>query len=214
MPRFDLVLLDLDGTLTDPLEGIASSINHALRVVGHPELSLANVAAYIGPPIDVAFQSIMDSNDEAAIRQLVEEYRKHYGAVGYSQNEMYPHIAEVLEHLVSHGQRIAVCTSKRQDFALKILALFEIDHLFDFVCGGDIGVAKTQQIASLCRRGIASDASVMIGDRAVDVVAARANGLMSAGVLWGYGSRTEIEAERPDFMLSDPQELVQLASSI
>jgi phosphoglycolate phosphatase len=207
----DVLLFDLDGTLSDPLVGIGRSINYALSHFGYPELPLSQLAVHVGPPLDQAFSSITGLRSSSALDGLVAKYRERYGEIGYSENVLYPGIPEALHSLAGAGIPLGVCTSKRVDFAEKILELFGLRSYFSFVCGGEIGMQKWQQIQNLLANGTVSQSTVMIGDRAVDISAAHRNGLPAAGVLWGYGSREELDAEQPRYLFSAPQELLGLA---
>lgn len=208
----DLILFDLDGTLSDPLEGFGRSMNYALTHFGHAPLELAEFATYIGPPIDGAFRTLAGVNGESEINAYVAKYRERYADVGYAENVLYPGVAESLQRLSDAGVPMAVCTSKRSDFARKILAMFGLLQHFRYVSGGDVGMQKWQQMASLCAKGMASKASIMVGDRAVDMVAAHRNGLTAAGVLWGYGSREELAQEAPLHLFGSPFDLPTLAT--
>jgi phosphoglycolate phosphatase len=205
----DLILFDLDGTLSDPLEGIGRSINYALDHFGYGQLKLSEVAKYVGPPLDETFKEI--TGNEAEVKALVAKYRERYGDIGYSENILYPGVAEMLLELQAANIPIALCTSKRQDFAEQILEMFELIHYFRFISGGEIGVHKSQQIKSLLLQGKVSKSTVMIGDRAVDMIAAHKNGLNAGGVLWGYGSQAELLNEMPLYLFNSPSELMQLA---
>ena len=203
----DLLLFDLDGTLTDPIEGIGRSINFALKAAGHEERTLADLARFIGPPLDETFAELVGSADAEVIAALVASYRERFGDVGYAENLVYPGIREALETLRERGARMAICTSKRRDFADKILRLFDLREHFLFISGGDVGISKWQQIEALRVDGLVSSDSVMIGDRGVDITAAHRNGLTAAAVLWGYGPREELEREDPRYVLASPDEL-------
>lgn len=203
----DLILFDLDGTLTDPLLGIGRCFNYALAHFGYPERELANLASRIGPPLDQSFTVLTGSTDPAHLGELVRKYRERYGDIGYAENEIYPGIAPALARLQAAGARLAVCTSKRTDFAERILDLFEIRQYFEFVSGGEVGLPKWQQMADLIAAGRASTASVMVGDRCYDMQAASRNGLAAAGVLWGFGSQAELAEEAPRYLLREPSEL-------
>jgi phosphoglycolate phosphatase len=205
----DLILFDLDGTISDPLEGIGRSINYALAHFGYEPLKLSELAKYVGPPLDETFKEI--TGNEAECKALAAKYRERYGDVGYTENILYPGMAEVLLKLQTANVPIALCTSKRQDFAERILEMFELIHYFRFISGGEIGVNKSQQIKSLLLQGQVSKSTVMIGDRAVDIIAAHKNGLNAGGVLWGYGSQDELLNETPLYLFSSPSELMQLA---
>jgi phosphoglycolate phosphatase len=208
---YDVLLFDLDGTLSDPLVGIGRSINYALAHFGHPELPLSQLAVHVGPPLDQAFSAITGLRSSSALGGFVAKYRERYGEIGYSENVLYPGIPEALHSLAGAGIPLGVCTSKRTDFAEKILELFGLRSYFTFVCGGEIGTQKWQQIQDLLANGAVSQSTVMVGDRAVDISAAHRNGLHAAGVLWGYGSREELAAEQPRYLFSAPQELLGLA---
>jgi len=208
MPH-DFILFDLDGTLSDPQLGIGRSINHALERHGFMPLAAGAVSRYIGPPLDESFRVITGRDDDATIHALVATYRERYGDIGYAENLLYAGIPEALTTLADAGLPLGLCTSKRRDFACKILALFQLDHLFRFVDGGEIGVHKWQQIAALRAAGQVSEQSLMVGDRAVDMVAAHRNGLAAAGVLWGHGSRDELQAESPRYLLEAPTEITR-----
>ncbi|GAB7128430.1 HAD family hydrolase [Silvimonas sp. JCM 19000] len=208
--NYDLILFDLDGTLSDPEQGIGRSINHALERFGYPLQAADQISRWIGPPLDVSFRSITGSDSAAHIAELVACYRERYGDIGYAENVLYAEIPAALQALADAGVPMGVCTSKRADFADRILRLFELERYFGFISGGEIGVHKWQQIEALKAAGTVSNASLMIGDRAVDITAAKRNGLSSAGVLWGHGSREELLAENPDWLFASPTELRQL----
>lgn len=205
-----LILFDLDGTLSDPQVGITRSINHALRTHGHAERSVAELLPCIGPPLDESFRVLTGRDDEAHIHALVHSYRVRYGAVGYAENEIYPEVADTLAALAAAGARMGLCTSKRVDFAERILQLFGLRQHFGLVSGGEIGLQKWQQLAALQAAGQVPPDTLMIGDRAVDLVAAHRNGLRSGAVMWGHGSRDELMAEAPHRVFERPSEWLAL----
>jgi len=204
-------VFDLDGTISDPAVGIGRSINHALRCFDYPAISARDVSKFIGPPLDDTFRRIVGSATEERIVGLVAKYRERYAEIGYSENVIYPGMVEVLGCLDEAGIGLALCTSKRSDFAERILARFGIRDRFRVLSGGDIGISKEKQLADLLDRRLIDKSSIMIGDRAVDIAAAKANGLRSAGVLWGHGSLEELRAASPDFLLASPHALLEHA---
>lgn len=207
----DILIFDLDGTISDPKEGIVKSINYALENFDFEPRSDAEIAAFIGPPLDKTFESLTSVSDSKLILSLVSKYRERYADVGYSENLLYDGIRESLLVLHNNGKkRLAICTSKRADFATKILDMFGLLELFEFVNGGDVGIEKWQQLGSLLEKGRISRDSLMIGDRYVDLTAAHLNHLKSAGVLWGYGSKEEIQKENPMYVFSKTQQLIEL----
>lgn len=209
----DLALFDLDGTLSDPLVGISRSINYALAHFGHEQIDMAACSAHIGPPLDVTFRLLTGSTAAPHIDGLIAKYRERYGEIGYAENTLYSGIPEALKSLSEAGMPLALCTSKRKDFADRILQMFDLRGFFEFVDGGEVGVAKWQQIESLVKRHAVSQSAVMVGDRSVDLVAAHRNGLRAAGVLWGHGSREELLSEQPEYLFQSPSEIASLSSS-
>jgi len=208
--RHDLVLFDLDGTISDPLVGIERSMNFALARFGHRSLERHEVAVLVGPPLDQAFTRVTGSTSDAEVNGLVEAYRERYADIGFVENVVYPGVGDALERLHAGGLAMAVCTSKRRDFALRILELFGLADLFHFVDGGDVGVEKWQQIEAMRGDGRVTERSLMIGDRAVDIDAARKNGLASGAATWGFGSREELEGARPDSWYEAPGDWLAL----
>ena len=205
------LIFDLDGTISDPVLGFGRSINFALERHGHQAYPLESLGPFIGPPLESTMSALV-GNDPLAIRQMITSYRERYGAIGYSENTLYPGIFEVIQTLHAKGVRMGVCSSKRRDFVANILELFGLSSCFEFVSGGDIGIEKWQQVAALLEEGTISSSSVMVGDRGVDISAAHRNGLRGIGVLWGYGSREELEAERPFMLLESVEALLELES--
>jgi phosphoglycolate phosphatase len=208
--RLSALIFDLDGTLSDPAVGIGRSLNYALDAFGYRSLSAPEVARYVGPPLDWAFGQIVPDASPARVLALVAKYRERYRDVGYKENVLYPGITEALARLLSDGVPMGVCTSKRTDFAEQILEMFHLRPHFSFVHGGDVGVAKGDQLRALLEQGMVRPMATMIGDRAADIEAARANGLGAIGVLWGHGTRAELVAVGPDRLLENPAELAGL----
>jgi phosphoglycolate phosphatase len=210
---YEYILFDLDGTLSDSAPGLVRSINHSLVHHGYAERSFPDLLKYFGPPIDQAFAHLIDSLDRAHINSLVTVFRERYSTIGYSENKLYDGIDIALQILHQSGVNLGVCTSKRTDFAEKVLQLFDLRKYFQFVCGGDIGIQKWKLLAGLLQKKIITSNSIMVGDRDVDITAAHKNGLHSAGVLWGYGDMAELAAHNPTFIFSSPSELTKLLMS-
>ena len=206
-------IFDLDGTISDPAVGIGRSLNFALQYYGYPEIRESEVSQFIGPPLDQTFTSIVGSSSPEHIGALVAKYRERYADLGYAENVIYPGILEALQALDASDIPLGLCTSKRADFADSILRLFGIRQYFRFISGGDIGVRKSDQLASLLIEGVIAKSSTMIGDRAIDVLAAKANELNSVAVLWGHGSLAELRGVSPNAILEFPHELIGLANA-
>ena len=131
------LILDLDGTLSDNSLGITRCFNHALHIHGLAPVPDAIIAQEIGPPLDATFLKLAPGIGRADVEPLVASYRERYSDIGFSENTVYAGIPAVLAKLHSAGVKLGVCTSKRGDFAEKILSLFGVAEYFDFVDGGD-----------------------------------------------------------------------------
>ncbi len=200
------IVFDLDGTISNPKDGICRSLNYALEAYGFAKRMESELTPCIGPPLDQSFRELTGSNDQQLIVSLVEKYRERYTEVGYSENVLYDGIVDSLEALVQRFP-LAICTSKRVDFAHSILQLFGLAHLFQEVSGGDIGISKTQQLAGLLKRGAIDGQSIMVGERYADMIGAHENQLSAIGVLWGFGDFDELQRESPMMILQHPSEL-------
>lgn len=214
MPTYEWLLFDLDGTLSDPAEGFVNSMNHALLAHNYAPRPAAELTPHIGPPLEVTLAKLTGSEDSTHIRALVDKYRERYAETGYAENALYSGIAETLTQLSQiDGIRLGVCTSKRADFAERILQQFDLHHYFEFVSGGDVGIAKWQQLEELLSDNTISTRSLMIGDRHFDLSAAAKNQLPSAGVLWGYGSRAELNEHNPVHLFARPEEILDILAT-
>ena len=206
--RDRVLIFDLDGTISDPSTGIARSANFALETAGFPAVEESYFPEWIGPPLDTLFKAFVPGASPSLVAELVTTYRARYGSVGYAENTLYAGIPDVLSELRAKGYVLGVCTSKRVDFAEKILKMFGLKPLFDFVDGGEIGVAKSDQLHRLLSNGVVDSGAVMIGDRAVDIEAARLNDLGAVGVRWGFGGLSELQRANPTAVVESPAELL------
>lgn len=211
MPAYHLLIFDLDGTICDPITGIRGSINYALETLGHAPVSEDVVARFIGPPLNVAFETILPSATSLLIDELIALYRERYEDADYRQCTLYPGVEEALRFLDSCRVPMGLCTAKRSDLARRVLEHLNLADLFQFVDGGAIRQTKTDQLRRLCGEGRVPACSIMIGDRNVDLVAGRTCGLSVGGVLWGYGSLSELERESPEYLFSHPSAWKELA---
>jgi phosphoglycolate phosphatase len=210
--KFEWLVFDLDGTLTDPLLGIHRCMNYALTSFDYPPRSTDEIAAFIGPPLEAAIAEFTGSNDETHIKELIKRYRERYGELGFAENTVYDGIPQMLAGFKQQGIAMGVCTSKFGKYAQKIIDEFDLHQYFEFVSGGDYGIRKQDQLAQLLADGSISSESLMIGDREIDLSAAKANALAGGGVLWGYGSKQELEAEKPLILATDPGHFIDLVS--
>lgn len=208
--RYETLLFDLDGTISDPFVGISRSINHALESLSYEAVDPERIRPMIGPPLTEIFEHFLGALDADVMQELVDKYRERYASVGYAENQIYDDIPDIISQLSASGYRMGICTSKRADYAARIVDMFGLSSHFSFVDGGDVGVEKRHQIQLMVENGLPAGAAIMIGDRAVDVIAGKSNGVASVGVLWGFGERPELEEAAPDHLLESPGELLDL----
>jgi phosphoglycolate phosphatase len=209
--KYNGLIFDLDGTLSDPKVGITKCVNYALVKHGYEAQCVDTLAPIvIGPPLDESFRGLTGIMDSAHIGSLVTSYRERYADLGFRENILYDGITEALDHFKSMGIRMGVCTSKPERFALPILEMFGLIDYFEYLSGGDVGIQKSTQIKSLLEDGHICKNCLMIGDRKHDLIAANENGLHGAGVLWGYGSHEELNAHDPRHVFKSIDELVKI----
>ena len=212
------VLLDLDGALVDSLPGIAASGRAALVALGHPPDPGLDIAAMIGPPIEEMMQLMLARYGDDRVAEGVAAYRADYGARGLLASAPYPGIPEALDALRAAGARLMLATSKRRVFAERILDHTGLAPRFAAVHGSEPGGAldhKPELIAHiLARHALDAADCVMVGDRRHDIAGAHANGVRALGVLWGYGSRDELEAAGADALVGDPADLAAAALAL
>ncbi len=206
------LLFDLDGTLTDPFPGITKSILHALNRLGRALPSEENLRWCIGPPLKNSFAQLLDTDDDALTEKAVAYYRERFGTVGLFENEVYESIPETLENLRKSGHTLYVATSKPSVFATRIIDHFGLKRYFKAVHGSELDGTrcdKTELLEHILQEeGITSTDTVMIGDRKHDIVGAKANGIRGIGVLWGYGTKNELEAAGANVCIEQPGELM------
>lgn len=200
------VLFDLDGTLTDPAQGITNSVAYALKYYGINE-DPKKLTPFIGPPLHESFMEFYGFDREKAM-EAVSKYREYFADRGIFENELYPDTVMALETLKTHGCRIGLATSKPQVFAEKILRYFNIDHYFDAVTGSFLDGRRTKKVevveeALKAFNHPSKDTVIMVGDRKHDIEGAKENGIACVGVTFGYGSREELTAAGAEFIADD-----------
>jgi phosphoglycolate phosphatase len=208
--RFDTLIFDLDGTLSDPSDGIARSVNYALLSCHYESVPEERIHRMIGPPLTEIFEHFLGPLTDSRLEQLVASYRQRYADIGYRENTLYDNITDVIAGLAARGFRMGICTSKREDYATRIVDMFGLLPYFSFVDGGDVHVRKSMQLEKLVAGGLDANTAIMIGDRAVDIEAARHNRIASVGVAWGFGDAEELAAAEPTFLARTPTELPEI----
>jgi phosphoglycolate phosphatase len=210
------LLFDLDGTLTDPREGITRCIAHALQKLGHDAPPLDDLLFAIGPPLRGSFAKLMATEDAQQVEAAIVAYRERFSTVGLFENALYPDIRETIVEARSRGHAIYLATSKPIVFAVRILDHFGLSPLFDGAYGSELDGRrddKTELLAHLIEeRKLDPAHCVMIGDRSHDIVAARNHGMLGVGVTWGYGSRDELTGAGAHALCEAPRGLLALTA--
>ncbi len=217
---FQYCLFDLDGTLTDPKEGITRSVQYALRKFGIEEPDLDRLEPFIGPPLKDSFIEFYGFSEEEA-QQGIVWYRERFAPIGVFENQIYPGISRMLTALKEKGVHLAVASSKPIGFVRQILAHFEIETFFQVVVGSELdGTRGTKEEVveeALLQLGVLSvpkeerkSLCAMVGDRKFDIQGAKAYGLTGVGVSFGYAGEGELEAAGADFVADTVEELEEL----
>lgn len=214
-----IVLFDLDGTLTDSGLAIKNSFEHTCDVLGIGRPSTTELQAYIGPPLEVTFLTMLGDHDLA--HMAVSIYRERSTEHGMAETFLYDGIVEAVDALVTAGHQLAVATSKDEVAARMVLDHFSLTDRFEVLSGAARDGSrhhKADVIANALRllghEPHAAPASVMIGDRDHDVLGARQFGIDTIGVRWGFGSADEFDAAGARWQLDHPNELAELIASL
>ncbi len=210
-PRPSMVLFDLDGTLADPGDGITGSMRHMLAELGVREPRAEVLDRLVGPPLREALAHLLGSDDPLLLERAVTLYRERYREWGWKQSHAYPGVPDLLRRLSESGLLIAVVTNKPDVFAEMILERLGLLELCAGVYGpGMFGrvTGKAGLVAcALARHGVSPDRVVMVGDRAQDIVAARAHDVRAVAVGWGFAESGELDACHPARRVEDVTEL-------
>ena len=211
--RKTYVLFDLDGTLTDPAEGITNAVIYALTEMGVTPPPRESLYRFIGPPLADSFREFFP---EERVQEAIDTYRVYFRSKGMFENTVYDGIPELLRTLRDSGMILAVATSKPEEFSVTILEHFGLAEYFTVIGGADMA-GKRGEKAQVIRRtldllGVADPAEerfFMAGDRKFDMEGAKAFGMTSLGVTWGYGSRKELTDAGADFTADTPADLLE-----
>lgn len=212
--EYKYLLFDLDGTLTDPKEGITTSVQYALRAFGIEEPDLDKLTPFIGPPLRESFMDFYGFSEEQA-EEAVAKYREWFNPTGIFQNMIYPGIKEMLEELKDKGKILAVASSKPQVFVERILHHFGIYDCFDVIVGSELDGtrnSKEEVVEEALKRLGKADRfrAVMVGDRKFDIAGGKEHGLVTVGVAFGYAEEGELEEAGADYVVDTVEELGRL----
>jgi phosphoglycolate phosphatase len=187
------IIFDLDGTLTDSKPGILGCLRTVLdaRAMG----DCGPLERFIGPPVEQWVEELLPDGSEEDRAALARDYRACYDRVGWSNNAVYPGVAAMLAELQAAGCALYVCTSKQEQFAVRILEKFGMTQYFTAIYGDRSEYASHSKVDLLARvlneRKLDRESTWMVGDRTFDFEAARANHLRCVAAGWGYGSAEE-----------------------
>ena len=214
MKSYEYILMDLDGTLTDPFTGITKSVQYALNHYGIVVDNLTHLAPFIGPPLVDSFQEFYQFPRKQA-EEAVQIYHERFIDKGWLENKVYEGIEDFLIDQKKLGKQLFVATSKPEPLAIKILNHFNISSYFTFIGGDTMNHSRSSKgevIHYIINQGFISnkDKAVMIGDRKYDIIGAKQNGIDSIGVLYGYGNKEELEEAGADYIIKDIKMLTAL----
>lgn len=213
MTNYEYILFDLDGTLTDPKEGITKCVQYALHSLGIEEFNLDKLEPFIGPPLSESFQEFYHLNStDVAI--AIEKYRERFSAIGIFENKVYPGIKQLLHALQYARKKVVLATSKPEVYARKILHKYELEPYFTHIVGSELDGSRVQKqevieeaLSQLHLTEEGKKQTVMIGDRKYDIHAAKACHILSIGVSFGYAREQELELAKPDKIVDTVEEL-------
>lgn len=213
MKKYNVIAFDLDGTLTNPESGLLSAFVYCFKKLGVPYDSKDSLKKYIGPPLYDEWQKDFGWSFEEA-SYAVEVFREYYNIYGWWDNEVYSGIEELLRELKASGKKLVVATSKPEVTAKKVLRHFGLDKYFDYIAGASMNGSEDLKWQILNRALSAVDAekseAILVGDRKYDAEGAKICGIDSLGVLWGHGSRRELEAAGFVYIVNSPDEIIKI----
>ncbi|HSK69688.1 MAG TPA: dTMP kinase [Candidatus Limnocylindria bacterium] len=206
--KYDAVIFDLDGTLTDSAAGIVGGIRHALSGVGRALPDEALLRTFVGPPLSLSFMEILGMGEEEYARALAL-YREYYSVTGYLENAVFPGVRALLKAIRDAGTYVAIASNKPRESILVILEHFDLLRYFDSV-QGPLPDEEPDKAELIARANPAGLRAVMVGDRALDIEAAHAVGIPSVAALWGYGTGEELHAAGATFFADSIDSLYAL----
>lgn len=212
------ILFDLDGTLTDPFDGITRSVQYALERLGHEVPPQDALRWMIGPPLRDSLPILLGTDDAALVDEGMRLYRERYSDIGKFENTLIEGIPEVLKALDAQGYFLSVATSKPGTYAREIIAHFDLEQYFDAQYGSGLDgqhAHKPELIGHILRsEGLDPARTLMIGDRSHDVIGASANAVRAIGVLWGFGGHAELSENGATAIARSPRELTGIIASL
>lgn len=211
MKNYDVILFDLDGTLTDSSPGIINSIVYALKKYNITVNDVSELDKFLGPPLHESFKEFYRFDEEKAM-QAVAFYREYFSTKGLFENKVYDGITDLLNTLCDMGKRLVVATSKPQEFTNRIMEHFHLSDYFEFIAGSNMDGTRSKKadvIAYALKECQINDKStvVMVGDRKHDIIGAKTVGIDSIGVEYGYGDFDELNNADADYIVKTVDDL-------
>ena len=209
------ILIDLDGTLTDPREGITTSTRYGLNKMGHPIADSENIDWIIGPPLKASLAKILNvSPEDDLAEQALLGYRERFAVTGLFENELFDDVKDTLQHLHTQGYRLFLATAKPEIYAKRILEHFNLLHYFEYPYGSELSGERTNKgdlIAYILEKEqLNPQECLMVGDREHDIFGARKNGIETIAVEYGYGSAQELDQAKPKARIQKFSDLLQV----
>ncbi|MEG1090976.1 MAG: HAD-IA family hydrolase [Acinetobacter sp.] len=200
------ILIDLDGTLTDPKVGITTSARYGLEKIGHPISDEINIDWIIGPPLKASLAKILNVEaDHVLAEQALMGYRERFAVKGLYENHVFEGVAETLAELKRRGYRLFLATAKPTVYAKQILEHFDLAQYFTDIHGSELNGDRTNKAELiqyiLAQQKLQADQCMMVGDREHDIFGARHNGIETIAVSYGYGSQEELEVAQPKYKI-------------
>lgn len=212
VPHHDVILIDLDGTITDSIPGILRCLREALPALDMQHLTDAELRTWLGPPLRVTLLERYGRSEEDLDR-FVQEYRAHYFGGGEYEFSIFPGVADLLEDIAASDSALVLATAKPIESATRVLTKAGLLDHFDFVSGTELDLMRQDKPSVIAHgiegagRSLNDVTAVMIGDRKEDVLGAQHHGMTSVGVTWGYADDGELESVKPDHLVTTAAEL-------
>ena len=212
------LFFDLDGTLTDPKQGITRCINYALVSLGKSHIDEDDLQQYIGPPLRSSFKKLLCSNDVSLIEKAIELYRERFSEVGIFENNVYSGIDELLANLYDSSIGLYVATAKPKIYADRIIEHFQLTRYFQYVYGSGLDGSLSNKVKLvefiMDQTKLIHEVTAIVGDRKDDIAAGKLNGIRTIGVTYGYGSIKEIAESNPDYICYSPHDLRNIVLNV
>lgn len=217
--KFDLILFDLDGTMTDSSEGITKCVKYSLSKYGIEEKEPANLRRFIGPPLIDSFMNFYGFSREDAIRAR-NIFNERYQPIGWKENVPYTGIESVLEELIKSGKMLGIATSKPENVTDRVLEYFDLKKYFSVICAAPnngIGGEKAGRVRAALEEakalGCKAEHPVMVGDTKFDVLGAHECNVPCVGVTWGFATEGEFEQCGTEYVVDTMDELLAVLNS-